>query len=155
MWSVKLNVKQGKVSNRGILCPYSFCMCIFSQSADIPQLAQHLHSGRSSTSNTSENWVYIQSNMCVCTRCYSWKPNCSTLEPDWSQYNSPSTYIITQQYSSTRILEMLFQFLYFLQLQHMKVRDLKLCKAGSVCTSFMFLLSNWKICKLFCFSFTA
>lgn len=87
---------------------------------------------------------YTSGQICVRTRFYSWKPNCSTLEPDWSQYNSPTTCIIVQQYSSTRISEMLFQFLYFLQLQHMKVRDLKLCKAGSVCTSFMFLIVTGK-----------
>jgi hypothetical protein len=50
MGSVKVNIKQGKVSNQGILCPYSICICIFSQSMDISQLAQHLYSGRSSTS---------------------------------------------------------------------------------------------------------
>jgi len=56
MGPVKLNVKQGKVSNQGILCTYWICMCIFSQSTDILQLAQHLHSGRSSTSKILHKW---------------------------------------------------------------------------------------------------
>lgn len=51
---------------------------------------------------------------------------------------------VSQQYSSTRISEMLFQFFTSLQLQHMKARDLKLCKAGSVCTSFMVLIVTEK-----------
>jgi hypothetical protein len=62
---------------------------------------------------TSENWVHIWSNVNLYTRWFSWKPNYSTQEPDWLQYNSPTTCIIAQQYSSTRILEMLFLFLYF------------------------------------------
>jgi len=39
MEPVKLNVKQRKVSNQGILCAYSICICIFSQRTDILQLA--------------------------------------------------------------------------------------------------------------------
>lgn len=37
-----------------------------------------------------------------------------------------------------------FSFFTYLQLQHMKVRDLKLCKGGSVCTSFVVLIVTEK-----------
>lgn len=146
MGSVKLNVKQGKVSNQGVLCPYSICMCIFSQSTDIPQLAQHLYSGRSSTSKILHKW-----ELSIHPVKYKCVYKALQLE---AKLQHPGTRFVTvkQPYhlcycpsiSSTRISEMLFQFLYFLTIAAYESAWLEIVYSRECVYIFHGSYSNWK-----------
>lgn len=58
------------------------------------------------------NWsrVYISSIIYLYKKKSTWNSNSTTAEPNWPQHDHPTNHVITQHYSSTIFVSLLFHF---------------------------------------------